>query len=85
MLQNFAIKRTGNAKASSDCQLCPLKTTFNESGFPVNDQNYNVTVKNRISPVPGCLILKYPFCFSDILCLNPLQKGKAFLLSISSL
>jgi len=29
MLQNFAIRRTGNAKASSDCQLCPLEPNFN--------------------------------------------------------
>jgi len=79
MLQNFAMRRTGNAKESSDCQLCPLKTTFNESGVPVNDQNYNVTVNNNISPVPGCLIVKSSFCLSDILCLNPQHKRQGFI------
>jgi hypothetical protein len=79
MLQNFAMRRTGNARASSDCQLCPLKTTFSESGVRVNDHNYNVTVKNNISPVPGCLIVKSPFCLSDIPCLNPLHKRQGFL------
>jgi hypothetical protein len=79
MLQNFAMRPTGKAKASSDCQLCPLKTTFNESGVPVNVQNYNVKVKNNISPVPGFLIVKSPFCLYDILCLNPLHKRQGFL------